>query len=119
MRVLLRHLSRATVVIGAFLVCCQLSFAQLPAASSNCNQATPEPVVDVALPGHPFFALATADGCWIFVSMQKGNPPLQSGVAVVQRTGGKATLARVVPLDNSVGMVFSHDGKMLMVTNDD
>jgi DNA-binding beta-propeller fold protein YncE len=97
----------------------QLVLAQQPAASGECNQPTPEPVVRVDLPGRPFFGLATADGCWIFVSMQQGRPALQSGVAVVRRTGGKLTLERVVPLGNSVGMVMTNDGKLLLVTNGD
>lgn len=112
-----RVLSISLVVCGLF-VFPHLAFAQQPAASAACNQPAAEPVTHVALPGHPFFALATPDGCWIFVSMQ-GRPPLQSGVAVVQRTGGKVTLARVIPLGNSVGMVMTHDGKMLIVTNED
>ena len=106
------------LVVCALFVFPQLTFAQQPAASAACNQPTPEPVVHVALPGHPFRAIATPDGCWIFVSMQ-GRPPLQSGVAVVQRTGGKLTLARVIPLGSSVELVLTHDAKMLIVANDD
>lgn len=106
-------------LVCALLVFPQLSFGQQSAELGACNQPTSEAVIDVALPGHPFMALATPDGCWMFVSMQKGRPPVQSGVAVVQRTHGKVTLARVVPLGNAVGMVLSHDGKMLIVTNED
>jgi YVTN family beta-propeller protein len=108
----------------SFLICIllaipQLAFGQKSAESGACNQPTTEPVVDVTLPGHPFMALATPDGCFIFVSMQQGRPPLQSGVAVVRRTHGQVSLERVVPLGNGVGMVLSHDGKMLIVTNGD
>ena len=85
----------------------------------QCNQATPEPVVNIDLPGHPFFAMESPDGCWIFVSMQPGRPAVQSGVAVVRRIGGKLTLERTVPLGSSVGMVMTHDGKLLIVANDD
>src|SRR6266536_10519 len=91
----------------------------IPAFAQQCNQPTSDPVVQVNLPGHPFLALATSDGCWIFVSMQPGRPAVQSGVAVVRRSAGKLTLERVVPLGSSVGMVMTHDGKMLIVTNDD
>src|SRR5262249_12263045 len=84
----------------------------------QCNQATPEPVVNVTVPGHPFFAMESPDGCWIFVSMQPGRPPAPSGVAVIRRSGGKFTLERTVPLGSSVGMVITHDGKMLIVAND-
>src|SRR5919198_235056 len=87
-------------VLVAVFVFPAISFGQ------QCNQATPEPVVNVSLPGHPFFAMESPDGCWIFVSMQPGRPALQSGVAVVRRMGGKLTLERTVPLGSSVGMVM-------------
>src|SRR5262245_29776853 len=90
-----------------------LSFVQ------QCNQATPVPVVNLSLPGHPFFAMESPDGCWILESMQPGRPAVQSGVAVVRRMGGKLTLERTVPLGSSVGMVMTHDGKILVVANDD
>jgi len=108
-----------TFLVCAFLVLPQLAFGQQSTEAGACNQPTAEPVVDVNLPGHPFMALATPDGCWIFASMQQGRPPLQPGVAVVQRTHGKVTLAHTVPLDDSVGMALSHDGRLLMVTNGD
>jgi DNA-binding beta-propeller fold protein YncE len=100
-----------------FLILAVLIFPQL-AFAQQCNQPTPEPVVHVSLPGNPFKAIATSDGCWIFVSMQ-GRPPLQSGVAVVQRAGGKVSLARVIPFGSSVELRLTNDGKMLIVTNED
>src|SRR3954452_24849022 len=109
-----RYFLNTVLALCAFLTFPHPGFAQT-AGSAGCNQATPEPVVDVSLPGHPFMALATPDGCWIFASM-RGGGTAQSGVAVVQRMGGKATLARVVPLGNGSGMVFSRDGKLLVVT---
>src|SRR5262249_27121587 len=84
-------------VLPALFVFPALSFGQ------QCNQAAPEAVVNVNLPGHPFFAMESPDGCWIFVSMQPGRPAVQSGVAVVRRMGGKLTLERTVPLGSSVG----------------
>lgn len=115
----LKRLLSVCLLVCTLLVVPQLTFGQ-SSASIACNQATADPVTDVPLPGHPFMALATPDGCWIFVSMQQGRPPLQAGVAVVQRTRGTVTLAHVAPLDNSaVGMVLSHDGKLLIVTNGD
>src|SRR4051794_11665850 len=87
----MRKLSRCAALTFAALVILifpQLSFAQQSGAqksdSAACNQATPEPVVDVSLPGHPFMAVATPDGCWIFASM-RGGGTAQSGVAVIQR----------------------------------
>jgi YVTN family beta-propeller protein len=108
----------------SFLCCAllafpRLTFGQQSADATDCNQPSAKPVIDVALPGHPFMALATPDGCWIFVSMQQGKPPLQPGVAVIQRMHGNVTMERVIPLGDAVGMVLSHDGKMLMATNGD
>jgi YVTN family beta-propeller protein len=120
MRGSLKLLLSIILLVCTVLVVPQLTFGQPPAATAVCNQAAADPVTDVVLPGHPFMALATPDGCWIFVSMQQGRPPLQAGVAVVHRMRGMVTLARVIPLENSaVGMVLSHDGKMLIVTNGD
>ena len=105
-------------VVCALLVFPQPAFAQQPAPSTACSVPTADPVTDVALPGHPFRAIATPDGCWFFVSMQ-GNPPFQSGVAVVRRMDGEVTLERVVPLEPSVELRLSRDGQMLMVANGD
>jgi hypothetical protein len=105
--------------IGTSLAAFALLLLPNLAFGQQCNQASEEPVVNINLPGHPFFAMESPDGCWIFVSMQVGRPPGQSGVAVVRRSGGKFTLERTIPLGNSVGMVMTHDGKMLIVTNDD
>jgi DNA-binding beta-propeller fold protein YncE len=120
MRTSLKRVLSISLLVCALFVAPQLTFGQTSATPSACNQATADPVTDVSLPGHPFMALATPDGCWIFVSMQQGRPALQAGVAVVQRMRGTVTLARVISLENSaVGMVLSHDGKMLIVTNGD
>jgi len=102
MRDIFKYVFCISFVLCTVVVCSPVAFAQQPAGSAACNQATPEPVTDVALPGHPFMALATPDGCWIFVSMRQNRGTAQSGVAVVQRTRGKATLVRVVPLGNGL-----------------
>jgi YVTN family beta-propeller protein len=46
-------------------------------------------------------------------------PGAQSGIGVLSRSGGKITLVRMIP-DKSepFGMVFTHDGKLLVVAND-
>jgi DNA-binding beta-propeller fold protein YncE len=88
-------------------------------------------VAVVELPGNPFQAIPTADGCFVFVSLvgpvEPGDPrrppkpgaPM-GGVAVVGRADGEPSLIRVVKLEGSpYGMVLTHDGQLLIVTSDD
>ena len=100
-----------TLVFGTLLVSPQPASAQQPASTAACNQPTAEPVVHVALPGNPFRAIATPDGCWIFVSMQ-GRPPLQSGVA------GVAAVLGTIPVDSGPrDATLMKDGGTLFVPN--
>src|SRR5439155_22843081 len=62
--VMLSRLSLSALV--AVFVFPALSFGQ------QCKQKTPDPVVNVNLPGHPFFAMESLDGCWIFVRHKAG-----------------------------------------------
>lgn len=83
------------------------------------------------LPGNPFQAIPTSDGCHIFVSLvgpvEPGDPrrPPQpgapkGGVAVVRRSGGEPSLVGVMPLEGSpYGMTLTHDGQLLIVASDD
>jgi DNA-binding beta-propeller fold protein YncE len=93
----------------------QIALAQQSAA---CNQAAPSATLEVSLPGHPFRAVPTKDGCWIFTSLQ-GRAPLQAGIAVHQRNGGKVTAVRVVPMENPSSIVLTNDDKLLIVANND
>jgi DNA-binding beta-propeller fold protein YncE len=86
------------------------------AAQANCNAPAPQAVVHVEIPGNPFEPVATADGCWIFVTMARGGPTGQGGVAIVRRSGGNASVVRTVALKgNPAGAVLTHDGKLLIV----
>ena len=85
----------------------------------------------VALPGEPFQAVPTADGCRVFVSLagpvEPGDPRRPprpnappGGVALVDRSTGEPRLIRVVTLEGSpYGMVLTHDEKVLIVAADD
>jgi DNA-binding beta-propeller fold protein YncE len=96
-----------------------------------CTQASARPVATVELPGNPFQAIPTRDGCHVFVSLvgpvEPGDPrrpprpgaPM-GGVAVVERANGEPSLMRVLPLEGSpYGMALTHDGGLLIVTSDD
>jgi len=86
---------------------------------SGCNQPAPQPVTQVSLPGNPFEPLPTADGCWILVSMNS-NMPANRGVAVLHRSAGKISLARVVPVDGGpAAATLTHDGTLMIIADND
>ena len=88
-------------------------------SGQNCNAPTPEPIVHVTLPGHPFGSVATADGCWVFVTVVSSNPRSTNGVAVLRRGGGKIELQRVVPVEpRPTKLALTPDGKLLIVADD-
>src|SRR5579884_1216030 len=85
-------------------------------SDASCTAPTTSGRVTVSTPGSPFQALATHDGCWIFVSVI-AQPPASPGIAVYRRTAEGLSLARVVPLPTApAGMAATHDERMLVVT---
>lgn len=128
-----RYAAKSVVVVSGSL--CWLATAPPGTPGhinpTGCSDTIGPPVVHVELPGNPFQALPTADGCHVFVSLvgpvEPGDPrrpprpgaPM-GGVAVVSRLGGEASVSRVLPLEGSpYGMALSHDGRMLIVASDD
>jgi DNA-binding beta-propeller fold protein YncE len=105
----------------------------LGAQSALCNQPAARPIAYVPMPVHPFQAIPTSDGCWIFVSLPAEGAPepgakpkgprhlLKPGmIALVHRTGGKLEVARTLKIEGSPwGMALTHDGKLLVVSDDD
>lgn len=103
--------------------------SSLPPSGADCSPA--RAVSEIALPGNPFQALATADGCYAFVSLvgpvEPGDPRRpprpgapKGGVAVVRIAGGEPALLGVTQLEGSpYGMVLTHDGRLLIVASDD
>lgn len=99
---------------------CREALAQTQATADACNQAAPDPITFVDLPGRPFMPIATKDGCWIFVSLMQPRNGSRSGIAVLRRTSGKVSLVRVIPTDGGPsGMILTHDGKVLISAADD
>ncbi|HEV8146667.1 MAG TPA: hypothetical protein VGP79_09810 [Bryobacteraceae bacterium] len=89
--------------------------AAIPTLAANCQAPSSTPTVKVDLPGHPFQAVSSRDGCWIFASMIGDSEKPVSGVAVIRRSGGKLELAQTAKLDHAVtGIVLTHDGKLLI-----
>ena len=110
------------LVLPALLFVC---FSPARSLAADCNAASPEPLAYVTLPGNPFQAIVTPDGCWLFASLAKGSSNHSAaGIAVLRRTGGKVSLARILAADQHLakdgvyGMVLTHDGKLLIATTD-
>jgi DNA-binding beta-propeller fold protein YncE len=80
-----------------------------PASAQVSCHAT-ESSVRIALPGHPYAAVAAADGCSIFVSLQ--NP---GSIALVAFEAGKFAVKNSAPLTiQPAGLALTHDGKILV-----
>ena len=88
----------------------------LNARASGCAAPTQE--TEVAVPGHPFAALASTDGCWLFVSLTIDRS--HGAVAVLRDQGGVFRLDHVVPLSApAYGESISPDGTLLAVASRD
>lgn len=84
------------------------------AARADCNLPAADAVLQVPLPGHPFSAIPTADGCTIFVSLTAKD----SHVAVLKREGGTVTLLHNIATAGLLtGMALSPDGRYLAAAN--
>ena len=115
------------------------------AKPSPCNRPSAKAIVKIDVPGRPFEALASADGCWIFASLapeairgpqahswsadlrkwnQESRVPSDfrgaGGIAVLRRVDGQARLKRVVRPsqrgDGVFGIAFANGGKWLVAT---
>ena len=107
----------------ATLVCCAGFAAGAHAAgkpAASCNGAPATPLSYVRVPGHPFSTVLSRDGCWLFASLTTSDPRSLNGVALFERSGGALRLRKVFPVEGEpTGMVLSHDGKLLIVADDD
>ena len=87
------------------------------AEPAQCNRSAGA-VSFVELPGSPFAAVPTQDGCAIFVSLVSDRPGVPNGIAVLSRSGGTIAIERFLgDNDTPYGMVLTHDGKSLIVAN--
>jgi DNA-binding beta-propeller fold protein YncE len=105
----------ATRIWHLFTLAAMLAFAA-NAQPANCNASAASPSVMTALPSHPFTAVPSHDGCWVFVSLTGPGP----GIAVLKRSGGAIELSRVAPLASApTGITLTHDGKLLIAAASD
>lgn len=119
--------TRSAAYVGA----CVIAFAAacrtrpelgLRESSSPCHLKPDSSVIHVSLPGRAFSAVSSVDGCWVFVSTHSGPDSAASGLAVVARSGGRATLARFLPhpavtsrTPQTFGLALTHNGEILVV----
>jgi DNA-binding beta-propeller fold protein YncE len=88
-------------------------------AQSPCAAPLTDSIVTVAVPGRPFVALPSADGCHLLVSLNPSGSGEQPGVAVLD-VGRTLTLRRVVPTAQiPSGMALSRDGKVLIAAHNE
>ena len=107
---------RRALMTGVLLGMLLWLMGPIAARATECNRAMATPVMHVTLPGSPFTALPTADGCWLFVSLESSTA--HPGVAVLGRGDGTVTLKRMLGLPGSpAGMALTHDGTVLVVAN--
>ena len=105
--------------IAALGFCFAISGAALAQSRPSCSDPPAQPITIVDVPGNPFQALPTSDGCWVFVSLPSTTLAFPSGVGLMKRFGGRLTLERVVPVPGgATGMALTHDDKTLIVAAD-
>ena len=72
--------------------------------------------MQIDVPGRPFAAVPSADGCEVFVSLtgKKGR----SQIAVLARSNGAMSVAHTLAVPGQLtGLALSHDGKVLIAAN--
>jgi DNA-binding beta-propeller fold protein YncE len=107
-------IAREVTLTAAFWLAAGAANAR--AQTSGCNAPAGEPVVDLQLPGTPFEALPSADGCWIFVTLTTQGGDDDGSVAVIHRSDGKLAMVRDVPVKGQpTGAVLTHDGRLMVV----
>ncbi len=93
-----------------------LLMASANAQPSNCNRPASKAISQVDVPGHPFSAVASADGCWIFVSLTARDGA--SKIAVLSRSNGVMSIVRTVAAPGQLtGLAINRDGEVLVAAN--
>lgn len=108
----------ALAAAGALVVRAGAGPAAAADAPGRCTAGVAS--YEVAIAGHPFAALPTPDEQHLFVSVTASNPSERTGVAVFACRAGRYAPAGFVPVEASpTGMTMTHDGKLLVVADDD
>jgi DNA-binding beta-propeller fold protein YncE len=90
----------------------------LSARAEAATCAAPPKAMVIEVPGRPFAAVATADNCWLFVSLVTERD--QGAIAVLRNQDGAFGLDHTMSLQSSVfGAALTHDGKLLLAAAGD
>ena len=93
-----------------------LAAAPALAETSACNQAAPQAITGVDVPGHPFVAVSSADGCTVFVSLTGARG--RSQLAVLKRLNGSMNVAHTMDVPGQLtGLALTRDGSLLVGAN--
>lgn len=85
------------------------------ATQDACNAPSADPIVRLTVPGNPFLALPSADGCWVFVSLVR-TAETPARIALLKRASGSLSLARELEVPtNATGMELAQNGALLVV----
>lgn len=91
-----------------------------PRSPRSCNDLGKDAVITAAVPGNPFQALPSPDGCWLFVSVTRAAGDGHAAIALYRRFGGAVTLERMLPLEGApAGMALADKGRVLVVAAGD
>lgn len=83
-------------------------------AKSGTNSAV---MATIPLPGHPFKAIASSNGQWLFVSIDSQSAA-SNGIAILHKQGAQICLQRVIPLSGTpLGLILTKSEHMLLVAN--
>ncbi|MBY0491626.1 MAG: beta-propeller fold lactonase family protein [Gemmatimonadaceae bacterium] len=102
------------LVVAIFLVA-----TRAHAQAAACTAPLADSIITATVPGRPFVALPSADGCHLFVSLNPAGPGEQPGVAVLD-VGRTLALRRIVPTPQiPSGMALSRDGQVLIAAHNE
>jgi DNA-binding beta-propeller fold protein YncE len=120
--------SASSRALRGVCVCCALVLTLAacgggspPPAGQSCTRISSSGahglLATVPVPLHPFGAVATRSGRWIFVSVSNGTAPGGS-IAVLRRDARQLCLVRVVPMSGTLfGLTLTNDDGLLVVAD--
>jgi DNA-binding beta-propeller fold protein YncE len=104
------------VVVGVlFALFCLVGLSAVPVGAQEACVYTGGSAT-LRTPGRPFDVEASADGCWLFVTVQRGGEGTRAGVAVYRAVDGAYRLQHVTPVGGSpADLTLSSDGTLMAV----
>ena len=111
------HGKRLGIAAAALLLAAMTSC--LAQAATPCDAPAAAPITYVTVPGAPFLALPSRDGCHVYVAMLPQDPNDKAPMlAVLKRDNGAITLERTVDITlGTAGMALSQDERYLFIAD--